>query len=958
VTASAENAHPVMPPVAPLRVVGIGASAGGLASYEKFFRHLPPKTGAAYVLVMHLHPEHESALTEILQGTTTMPVVQAQDRMAVIPDHVYVIPPNCDMTLSGGHLRLTVPALPRGRRMPIDTFLQSLAQDCGANAVGIILSGTGNDGTIGLGAILAAGGLTLVEEPSTAGYDGMPTSAIRAGYAVYVLPSEQMPAALLDAAGSEAAKSVRAANREDALNRLLVQVRSATGHDFSLYKKTTIGRRVERRMAQLGVADVEAYAAYISEHFEEPGVLFKELLINVTSFFRDPDAFAVLKAALPQLLTGKPDDYVFRVWIVGCCTGEEAYSIAILLREVMDETHHPVRVQIYATDLNDDSIVIAREGLFPRTIASDMNAERLRRNFVEVESGYRIKKEIRQMVVFAVQDVVMDPPFTKLDLLCCRNLMIYLESELQDRLIEKFRYSLRAGGILMLSPSESAGNHQDLFAPLDGKWKIYWATDHSGTPRPNIAAVRRWSPERGEQHRFGEALERPSFEDVTEAALLRLYAPASVVVNAGGDMIFVYGDTGKYLRPAPGQPTNNVLRMAREGLASELQAALSACATRGTVTLGRVVTVRADEETQHVSLSVRPLSDQDGDQRMFMISFQEVSEPAAAAAAADRDTDAAMEGWRIQELEREIGATRKELQTTINALQSTIGELQSTNEELQSTNEELETAKEELQSVNEELVTVNAELQQKVDLLSDTQNDLQNLLDNVGIGTIFVDRQLRIRRFNRDATRIFRLLPADLGRPLTDIKNDLEGFDIFKTSSMVLESLVPVTQASRAGGMWYLVRVQAYRTLDNVIAGLVVSLADISERVHAESAEHAARQLADSIIDTLREPLLILDEGLRLVKASRAYYDLFGTTADATVGRSIFELGGGIWDLPALRQLLEILLPRDQSFDGYSIEHELPGKGRCRLILNARKVVNGSAQPPLILLALEVQPVA
>ncbi|HUW28744.1 MAG TPA: chemotaxis protein CheB, partial [Sulfuriferula sp.] len=445
-------------------IVGIGASAGGLESFEQFFTHVAPDSGVAFVLVQHLDPDHPSLLTEILQRATAMPVTEAQDQVAVKPNNVYIIPPNRDMAIFHGTLQLSVPEKPRGQRMPIDAFLRSLAEDQGEKAIGIILSGTGTDGTLGLRAILGAGGVSLVQEPTSAKYDGMPASAIGAGYATHVMTPDKMPEALQAvvrrlAVSPRHAASPAAPAEASGINRILMRLRSSTGHDFSLYKKSTIGRRIERRMAQHEIADTEVYARYLKEHPAEMQALFRELLINVTSFFRDPEAFDTLRNdILPQLLAGKPEGYVVRVWVPGCASGEEAYSIAILLRELMEETHREFKVQIYATDLDEEAIAVARAGSYPPNIAQDITPERLRRFFIKDDAGFHVKKEIREMVVFAIQSVIKDPPFTKLDLLSCRNLMIYLEPELQNRLIPTFHYSLKQDGVLFLSPSESVGN--------------------------------------------------------------------------------------------------------------------------------------------------------------------------------------------------------------------------------------------------------------------------------------------------------------------------------------------------------------------------------------------------------------------------------------------------------------------------------------------------------------------
>ena len=575
---SAANPATGQPKTTSFPIVGIGTSAGGLEAFEQFFRHTPADSGIAFVLISHLDPSHNSILTEILQRTTTMQVTEAVDQMAVKPNSVYVIPPNRDMAIFHGVLQLTMPQQPRGQRMPIDAFLRSLAEDRDELAVGIILSGTGSDGTLGLRAILGAGGISLVQEPATAKFDGMPSSAIQAGYATHVLAVEKMPETLLTSMHTLITQQGKPlpASTVSGMNRILMLLRSGTGHDFSLYKKSTISRRIERRMSQHNIDDLDIYARYIKEHPPEVHTLLKELLINVTSFFRDPDAFVTLKQdILPQLFAGKPEGYVFRVWITGCASGEEAYSIAMLLREFMDETKQELKVQLYATDLDDDAIAVARAGIYPANIAQDVTPERLRRFFLKEDAGWRVKKEIREMLVFAIQNVIKDPPFTKLDLLSCRNLMIYLEPELQNRLIPAFHYALKPGGILFLSPSESIGNHTSLFEAQNRKWKFYRATPTVSSTRAVMTSGLTWAAGSGGKvpGDIIKKVQEPNFAERTKRMLLQTYAPASVLTDTKGDILYVHGDTGKYLRPAPGHPSLNAVEMAREGLPLELRKA-------------------------------------------------------------------------------------------------------------------------------------------------------------------------------------------------------------------------------------------------------------------------------------------------------------------------------------------------------------------------------------------------
>jgi len=956
-------------------IVGIGSSAGGLEALESFFKACPADTGMAFVLVSHLSPDHHSLLVEILQRNTSMPVAQVLDQSRVKPNHVYIIPPDRDLALLNGVLQLSQPDKAHGLRLPIDGFFRSLADDQAERAIGIILSGTASDGTLGLRAILGVGGVCMVQTPATAKYDGMPQSAINAGYATHILAVEAMPAMLQELSRQSGYRSKVPPLLTDesliGMNQVLLQIRSSTGHDFSLYKKSTIGRRIERRMVLHHIDDIAVYARFLKQNPNEVHILFKELLINVTSFFRDAEAFVALKQdILPALLADKPDDYVFRVWVAGCSSGEEAYSIAMTLRELMVEAYKKFKVQIYATDLDEDAINTARSGSYPIGIEQDVTPERLRRFFSKDDHGYKIKKDLREMVVFAVQSVIKDPPFTKLDLLSCRNLMIYLEAEQQDKLIPNFHYALKPGGVLFLSSSEGIAGYTNLFKPLNRKWKFYRAIKTPSKPSLTIFRSSAMTPPEPAVIPSGVASQPlpGNVATLSNRILLQSYAPASVTTDSHGNILYVHGDTSRFLRQPAGVVTTNLLDMAREGLQLDLRTALQA-ATQGTPTLGREVSLKAEEGMMTLSFSLRLLPSANpeakAEDRLLLVSFKELAEVSKPAVrASSKDIPIAEEVARIEQLERELAYSRENLQATIEEqqatneeLKSTNEELQSTNEELQSTNEELETSKEELQSLNEETLTVNSELNNKIEQLSDAQNDLKNLMENLSAGILFLDYHLNIRSYTRDAVKAYRLIATDVGRPLGDITSNLQGESLLDELRTVLETLIPRELEVQTGdGVWYLARMQPYRTLDNVIDGVVLSFFDITIKRQAEQAKLAvsqlARELAEGIVNTLVEPLIVLNQDLQVISASRAFLQYFQVTPELTVGRKLYELGNGQWNIPDLRELLENILPQRQAMEGYVVEHDFPVLGKHRMVLNARRIKTELGETELILLAM------
>ena len=838
-------------------IVGIGASAGGLEALEQFLGHVPTGCGMAFVVVQHLDPDYKGMLPELLQRATPMPVVQAKNRLLVKPDRVYVIPPNKDLSILHERLYLLDPVAPRGLRLPIDFFFRALADERREHAVGVILSGMGADGSLGLRAIKEHGGLILVQEPTTAKYDNMPRSAIASGLADIVAAAAELPSRLVETIGRvvrvgrvTASPEAETVEQKSAFDKVCILLRARVGHDFSLYKKSTVYRRIERRMAIHQLDRIGDYVRYLRENPQEIDLLFKELLIGVTSFFRDPAIWAALQdKALPELLAACPEGGTLRAWVAGCSSGEEAYSLAIAFREVQERLKLPGRdsLQIFATDLDADAIERARRACYPANIVADVSAERLARFFAAEGNGYRIGSDIRDMVVFAPQNLIADPPFTKLDLLICRNLLIYFGPELQKRLLPLFHYSLKPGGVLMLGSAESVGRYTDLFTPLDAKARLFRRSG-SASPTPAVEFPTRRFPIKTEL--LMDATPTPlaaNLQSLADQLLLQQFSPAAVLVTAAGDVVYISGRTGKYLEPAAGKANWNIHAMARDGLRQELAVALPRALRGNAPVICRNLRVGSNDGTLIVDLVVQPIEQPAALKGMVMLVFTDVvGVPVAAAAApgakagrrAPRRSqrEAALELALSQALQ-EGQTLRDEMQVAQEELKSGNEELQSTNEELQSTNEELTTSKEEMQSLNEELQTVNSELQAKVDALSAAGNDMENLLNSTDIVTVFLDGALRVRRFTRQATRIFKLIPGDVGRPLSDIVMELDYPDLQHDAEEVLRTLAFSDREVASGdGCWFQVKIMPYRTQENLIDGVVITCSDITpaKRLEAE----------------------------------------------------------------------------------------------------------------------------
>jgi len=840
-TSSAKRSFPI---------VGIGASAGGLEALNQFLEHVPPKCGMAFVVVQHLDPTQKGMLTELLQRTTSMKVMQVKDRTKVRPNSVYVIPPNKDMSLLHGTLHLLSPSAPRGLRLPIDFFFRSLAEDQHERSVGIILSGMGSDGTLGLRAIKEKAGVTLVQDPATAKYDSMPRSAVTAGLADFVAPVEELPDKLI--AYCQCLPRIGksdlplAEKDESALEKIVILLRSRTRHDFTMYRRSTLYRRVERRMGIHRLSKIANYVRYLQENPQELDILFKELLIGVTRFFRDPAAWRSLaKKALPKLLAGRPAGSVLRAWIAGCSTGEEAYTLAMVFTEALNQpkSFNNISLQIYATDLDKDAIDKARQSFFPENIAADVSPERLARFFVKEENGYRVNKQIRAMVVFAPQNLIMDPPFTKLDILCCRNLLIYLTPELQKKLFPLFHYSLNPGGVLFLGSAESIGGFANLFVPLALKERIFKRKESTIAGRQrDFPAVFVPNPAHSLDATLPARRPGPSLQTLAEHLVYTRFAPPAVLVDEQGDIVFFSGRTGQYLEPAAGKANWNVMAMAHEGLRYDLANALQKARREKEPVTVRDIKVGVGEAARSVDFMVQPLDEPKELRGMALIVFSETVLPAETSVRG-RSNKARAGRAPHRELERQllraredVQAGREEMQSSQEELKSMNEELQSTNEELQSTNEELTTSKEEMQSLNEELQTVNTELHTKLDELSGANSDMKNLLNSTDIATVFLDNDLRLRRFTSQAKTIVKFIPSDVGRPFTDLASDLIYPALVTDAHEVLRSLVFSERSIATGdGRWFTVRIMPYRTMDNRIDGVVITFADITAAKKVEA---------------------------------------------------------------------------------------------------------------------------
>jgi two-component system, chemotaxis family, CheB/CheR fusion protein len=822
------------------RIVGLGASAGGLAALEQFLANVSPSSGLAYIVVQHLDPTHKALLTELLQRVTKIPVREAKAAAQVEPDVVYVIPPNTELTVIGGRLHLSEPAQPRGLRLPIDVLFSSLARDQGERAIGVVLSGMGADGTLGLQAIKSQGGLTLAQQPASAQFDSMPRSAIEAGACDIVAPASELPHRILLVSSAPAGAAKLAAgveqDNERSLAVILALLREHSKHDLTLYKTSTLMRRIERRMGIHGLDTPDAYASFVQQNPKELDLLFKEMLIGVTSFFRDPAVWQELRSSvLPGILARSKTAKALRAWVVGCSTGEEAYSLAIAFREVAEAQATPSvwTLQIFATDLSADAVAFARNGRYSAKIANDMTPERLGRFFKADGDGYLVDKDVRNTVLFAQHDVTLDPPFTRLDILSCRNLMIYFNPVLQHRLLPLFHYVLRPGGVLVLGESESVGRSSGLFTPLDPKSRLYLRNDGAGAAGSvdfPVNSATAWRPSAQELAVSKPVSRLPNLQSSADQVLLQEFAPPAVLVTELGDIVYISGSTGRYLEPAAGKANWNIHVMARPEIRTQLAAGLrQAVQEKKTIELHGLKLAQDTPFT--LDVSIRAILEPHALEGTAMIVFRDV--PVLAASKSRRKRTAELVDPALRDefarARDEIRVLRQEMRASQEELQSANEELQSTNEELQSANEELTTSKEESQSMNEELQAINAELHSKLADLALAQSDMQNLLNSTDIATLFLDNALNVRRFTDHISHIVHLREADIGRPLSELASTLIYPQLQADAQETLRTLVFCEkQIETTNGKWFAVRIMPYRTVSNVIQGVVITFVDIT----------------------------------------------------------------------------------------------------------------------------------
>jgi len=882
-------------------IVGIGASAGGLEALEQFFTNMPENDGMAFVIIQHLDPDHKGIMHELLQRVTRMHVSVATNGVKIKPNCVYVIPPNTSMSVLNGALHLFEPKENRGLRLPVDFFFRSLADDRHEDSIGIILSGMGSDGSLGLKAIKEKGGMVLVQDPASAKFNSMPRSAMEAVIADIVAPVNELPSRLIALTRhTQQAKSGKELEKDtSSLEKIVILLRTQTGNDFSEYKKNTLYRRIERRMGIHQINKIASYVRYLQENPSELDILFKELMIGVTNFFRDIVVWEQMKEkVIPSLLDRFPNGQLLRAWVPGCSTGEEAYSLAIVFKEALGKAKQikNISLQIFATDLDNAAIEIARKGIYPANIVNDVSPNRLSRFFTQVDDQYRINAEIREMLVFASQNVIKDPPFTKLTFLSCRNLLIYLDAGLQQKLLTLFHYSLNPGGVLLLGSAETHGAENDLFTAIDSKLRIYQHTGSSKTEelfdfpssfsRSKTGLIENQLPAKAPDN----------LQKLTDQLLLQQFSPASVLVTDKGDILYITGSTGKYLEPAAGKANMNLFAMARDGLRNELTIAFRKALKSYEKLVLHGIELETDGKTKVADVTIQRIEKPSSLNGKIIVIFSDVPQvkvkPLKRKKGGSPDSTLVVElESELQHLKEELQSASEEMQTSQEELQSTNEEMQSTNEELQSANEELTTSQEEMQSLNEELHIINTELQSKIDEHARVSNDMNNLLNSTDIATLFLDKNLKIRWFTVSATKIFKLIQSDIGRLFTDQFTYLNYPEMFEDAREVLRTLVfKEKPVSTHDGRWFTIRIMPYRISGDKIDGLVITFIDITKSKHLEKALLESQMMLRSFIQTVPGVIIGLSADGKVIEFNPEAERLFGRKRDRVMGKNYIDL--------------------------------------------------------------------
>lgn len=940
-------------------VVGVGASAGGLEAFIQLLKNLPSDTGMAFVLIQHLAPDHVSNLAEILSKKTSMPVKEIEDQENVQPNHVYVIPPAMDMTIAERILYLLPRSAHQNQHWPIDHFFNSLAEDQKSRAIGVVLSGAASDGTAGLEVIKLAGGITFAQDDS-AETRSMPHSAISSGYVDFVLSPAQIADELVRISKPPyAAAELQLSNAQLDLAPFIQLLHNVMGVDFTHYKVNTLSRRISRRMVLNKIEKIQEYLHFLRENQDEVKALYQDILINVTNFFRNPEAFEALKTKIfPELVKDRESHDPLRIWTLGCSTGEETYSLAIAFTEYMETTGQHIQLQLFATDLNNSCIEKARTGTYPKTIIEDVSKERLERFFVEVEGGYRIIKSIRDLCIFSKHNILTDPSFSRMDVISCRNVLIYLEPVLQEHVMSVLHYALKPGGTLWLGGSETIGSYRNLFEVKDARNKFYSKKTGVTSATQSIGVL---SKIRRSDTAFFTTRPVEGNMDLQKQAdrmLLSRYAPPSVLITSAMEILQFRGDTSPYLSPAPGKASLNMMKMLREGLLVAVRAAIGRAGKEMVPVRERGLRVKSGGHYLEVAIEVIPIKKTPTNDGGFLIIFEDSSsipslpESPNAVSVPFLEENAATE--QVMHLTQELSDTREYLQSVIDQqeianeeLQTAHEELQSANEELQSINEELETSKEEIQASNEELSTINDELNNRNLEMGRVNNDIVNLVSSIQLAIVMLDIELRIRRFTPWAEKMFNLIPTDIGRNFSDIKLNLPSFDIEPLLREVLsEGILKEVDIQNKDGRWHSLRLRPYKTTDNVVDGVVVMLVDI------DNLKRAA-EYTESIVATVREPLLVLDTHMRVKTASRSFWEVFNIPPEEAINQVIFDIGNHQWDIPQLRELLKDILPHNIFFNDFEVEHEFKHLGKRTLMFTARKLIQHDNNSPAILLAIE-----